>query len=434
MIYYPGFHMRSFAMTPSILFIMIAVAAGIVAALLFSYFWRTKSARIAAELMGRSQEDKARELEAILERVKGSFAILSQEALGRSVNEFLKLAAQTLQTHVKDGEKELEGKKKLIDQNLKSMTEEMERVRALLKEFEKERSQQYGALVNQLRTTGELTAKLEHTTGELTTALSSSQQRGQWGERMAEDVLRLAGFIEGIQYRKQKQIEGAMGRPDFTFYLPQKMIVNMDVKFPLDNYLHYVSAKTDAEKERSTTQFIRDVQNRVKELTGREYIDPTGGTLDYVLMFIPNEQVYAFIHEHAPELIDGAMKKKVVICSPITLYAILAVIRQAVENFNLEQKTAHILSLLGSFLAQWGKFTEGMDKMGKRILEAEKEYEALMSTRRNALERPLRKIDELRQQKGIEIASLPPGEGGDLAPGDVETPPEETGQPDAHVE
>jgi len=100
------------------------------------------------------------------------------------------------------------------------------------------------------------------------------------------------------------------------------------------------------------------------------------------------------------------------------------VIRQSVENFNLEQKTAQILSLLGSFLAQWNKFTEGMEKMGKRILEAEKEYEALMSTRRNALERPLREIEELRQQKGIAIASLP-------VPGEEETPPEETGQPDA---
>ena len=405
-----------------ILFLLIAVITGVVAALLFSHLWRAKSARIAAEFAGRSQEDKAREVDAIVERVKGSFAILSQEALGRSVNEFLKLASQTLQTHVKDGEKDLDGKKKLIDQNLKSMTDEMERVRALLKEFEKERSQQYGALVNQLKTTGELTSKLEHTTGELTTALASSRQRGQWGERMAEDVLRMAGFIEGIQYRKQKQIEGAAGRPDFTFYLPQQKIVNMDVKFPLDNYMHCVAAKTDAERERSATQFIRDVQNRVKELTSREYIDPAGGTLDYVLMFIPNEQVYAFIHEKSPELVDKAMEKRVVLCSPITLYAILAVIRQAMENFNLEQKTAHILSLLGSFLAQWNKFTEGMEKMGKRILEAEKEYEALMSTRRNALERPLRKIEELRQQKGIEIASLPEEERGDLLSGEVEEP------------
>ena len=45
--------------------------------------------------------------------------------------------------------------------------------------------------------------------------------RGQWGERMAEDVLRLAGFVENVNYVKQTQVEGGTGRPDFTFPLPE---------------------------------------------------------------------------------------------------------------------------------------------------------------------------------------------------------------------
>ena len=54
---------------------------------------------------------------------------------------------------------------------------------------------------------------------------------------MAEDVLCLAGFVEGVQYRKQKAVEQGSGIPDFTFLLPQNSILYMDVKFPLDNYL-----------------------------------------------------------------------------------------------------------------------------------------------------------------------------------------------------
>ena len=34
---------------------------------------------------------------------------------------------------------------------------------------------------------------------------------GQWGERMAEDVLRLAGFVENVNYVKQTQLDGALG-------------------------------------------------------------------------------------------------------------------------------------------------------------------------------------------------------------------------------
>ncbi|MCX6356309.1 MAG: DNA recombination protein RmuC, partial [Candidatus Aureabacteria bacterium] len=233
-----------------------------------------------------------------------------------------------------------------------------------------------------------------------------SRQRGQCGERMAKDILGLAGFIEGKQYVTQTQAEGELQRPDFTFSLPQGRVLNMDVKFPFDNYLQCVNARTDAERERHKAQFMKDVQNRIKEV--KAYINPAAGTLDYALMFIPNEQVYAFVQEEKPDIIDSALREKVILCSPFTLYAILAVIRQAMDNFNLEQKTAQILSLLGTFAAQWGRYVEGMDKLGKKIEEAGKEFDLLLSTRRNMLERPLRKIEELRQEKGIQIAELPP--------------------------
>ena len=92
-------------------------------------------------------------------------------------------------------------------------------------------------------------------------------------------------------------------------------------------------------------EFIRDAKQRVKEILTRGYIDPEHGTLDYVLLFIPNEQVYGFIHEHAPDFLDDALRQKVVLCSPYTLFAILGVIRQTLENFNLSQKTNEILQL-----------------------------------------------------------------------------------------
>jgi len=123
--------------------------------------------------------------------------------------------------------------------------------------------------------------------------------------------------------------------------------------------------------------------------------------VDYVIVFIPNEQVYAFINEHDSSLLDQALKDKVILCSPITLYAILAVIRQAVDNFNLEKTAAQIMSLLGTFNKQWNSFINSFDKMGKKIEEAQREYNHLTSTRRNQLERPLRQIADLRQQRGI---------------------------------
>ena len=85
---------------------------------------------------------------------------------------------------------------------------------------------------------------------------SAATARGQWGERMAEDVLQLAGFLEGINYHKQREID--TGIPDFTFLLPDGLSLHMDVKFPLDNDLRYLDAeRTDSAAVRY--DFLRDV-------------------------------------------------------------------------------------------------------------------------------------------------------------------------------
>jgi DNA recombination protein RmuC len=147
------------------------------------------------------------------------------------------------------------------------------------------------------------------------------------------------------------------------------------------------------------------VKSRIKEVTTREYISPEQNTVDSVLLFIPNEQIYAFIHEQDSSIFEDGIKNRVVFCSPITLFAILAVIRKAVDNFALEQTSNEILSLLGAFKKQWNEFVNKLEVVGKRISDAQKEYEALTVTRRRQLERPLEKIDQLRTQRGLPIAS-----------------------------
>ena len=241
---------------------------------------------------------------------------------------------------------------------------------------------------------------LTQTTNTLREALASSKARGQWGERMAEDVLQLAGFIENINYLKQKAIEGG-SRPDFTFLLPQELRLNMDVKFPLDNYVRFLEAQSEADKTKFRNDFLRDVKSKIKEVATRDYINPEQNTVDCVLLFIPNEQVYAFIHEQDHSIFDDGIKNHVIFCSPITLFAVLAVIRQAVENFALEKTSNEILSLFGSFKKQWNEFIKKLEMLGKRIEDVQKEYETLHTRRRRQLEKPLDRIDALRTQRGL---------------------------------
>jgi DNA recombination protein RmuC len=384
---------------------LIAVLAGLILGLAVAFIlklFQTKAAKkIAAELLLESDTRRKETIDAVMSDLKASFGSLSLDALTKSTEEFLKLAKSKLDSEREINIRELSSKKGLIDEQLKRMTTQLESVSRLVKDLEKDRVEKFGELTSQLKATGVQTAALMQTTNTLREALASTKIRGQWGERMAEDVLRMAGFIENVNYLKQKSVEGIGTRPDFTFILPREFKLNMDVKFPLDNYMKFLEAESDLERSAFRNDFLKDVKARIKEVTTRDYINPEQNTLDYVLLFIPNEQIYAFIHEQDSGILDNGIKSKVVLCSPITLFAVLAVIRQAVENFALEQTSNEILSLLGSFNKQWNSFLKKLKVLGKRIGDAQKEYEALMTTRRRQLEKPLNRIQELRTQRHL---------------------------------
>lgn len=156
--------------------------------------------------------------------------------------------------------------------------------------------------------------------------------------------------------------------------------------------------------EMSKASFTAYIRDRIRELTDREYIDPGQSTVDYVLFFIPNEGVFGFIREEDPEIFDSALTSKVVCCSPLTLFAVLSVVRQAVDNFALEQTANEILSLMGQFYRQWDQFGESVKTVERRLTLTQKAFEEMAGRRTRALSRPLQKIDELRQRSGILIA------------------------------
>ncbi|MEA3369253.1 MAG: DNA recombination protein RmuC [Candidatus Ratteibacteria bacterium] len=388
--------------------ISVALFTGFCLGLLVAFALRLIQAKTAKELadeLFRESEDQRKvTIDTMIENLKTSFGNLSLEALSKSTEEFLKLAKARLESEREVGIRELSAKKSLIDQELKNMSSELENVSKLMGELEKDRAEKFGELTNQLKAAGEQTIALAQTTNKLREALANTKLRGQWGERMAEDVLRLAGFIENVNYLKEKTIEGAGTRPDFTFLLPRGRKVNMDVKFPSDNYVKFLETDLKIEKEKFRKDFLRDVKARIKEVTTREYINPEQNTVDYVLLFIPNEQIYAFIHEQDSSIFDDGIKNKVVFCSPITLFAVLAVIRQAVDNFTLEQTSNEILSLLGAFKKQWGMFLQKLKLLGKRIEDTQTEYSELTNLRQRQLEKPLNKIEYLRTEHGLPVA------------------------------
>ena len=331
----------------------------------------------------RKFEEEKKRLEEIRATMENSFKAMAGEIANRNSETFLKQANEQFRSLKESSEKDLEEKKKLIDKSLIGMNEKLDNIH-----------KQSTELKSSIDTSQKTTETLSENTARLREILSSSQKRGQWGERMVVDILQFVGLMENVNYTKQSQVESGQ-RPDFTFILPQEKKLNMDVKFPLVHYENYLVAESEEAQAQEKTAFLRDVKNHIKSVCGREYINAAEGTLDYVMLFIPNESIYGFINREDAELVDYALRNHVLLCSPLTLYAVLSMIHQAARNFTMNERASEVMLLVGQFLSQWKKYVEQMDKLGNRIEGLTKDFQTLTTTRTRALERPLDKIENI---------------------------------------
>jgi DNA recombination protein RmuC len=298
----------------------------------------------------------------------------------------------------------MQGVKTDVNTRLNELNTELQRLRD-------SSSTQYGHMDKAI-------AGLTQRTENLNEVLSSSQKRGQWGERLAEDILRSAGFVEGQNYSKQATIDGG-GRPDYRFEMPPDRVLFMDVKFPLDQYMAYLNQTDEALRAQSKAQFLNALNGHVNALAKREYMDKSKeNTIDYVLMFVPNESISSFIHEADPNMIDNALNKKVVFCTPLTLYAFLVVIRQAADSFHTERTAADIMQRINLFQKEWGNYTAAVEAVETKFKALVDSIESINvdGTRFKKLNVQVREIEKIRKKQGI--SELTAGEVLELESGD----------------
>lgn len=326
------------------------------------------------------------------------FAQKIQEQMKLNQEQFLLLAQQQFKTEQTKAAGELETRKQAVETWVEQLQKELAEYRKLIQNFEQDRAVKYGNLENELKNASSATLRLQETTSHLTNVLGNVKLRGQWGERMAEDIIRYAGLIDGVNYQKQKKLESASTKPDYTFFLPNGHKVNMDAKFPLDNYMRMINAPEGLEKETALKDFLRNVKERIKEIQNREYINTADNTLDFVLLFIPNEQVFGLIQEKMPELMETALTQKVVVCSPFTLYAMLSVIRQAHENFRYEKDLQKIIGLMDQFLVVYERFKGRFDdEFGKQVEKLSQLYSDIKMKNFVQLDTKIRQIEEYKK-------------------------------------
>ena len=340
---------------------------------------------------------------------QAQFSQLSRDVLRVMGEEFLGLAKRELALERERATGDFDKRRQAVDHAIKGLEDKLHRYEKLMKDFESDRERQFGRLEGELQRVVQQTDQLHRTTANLVAVLGNSRIRGQWGQKMADDILRFCGLQEGLNYRREKEL--LAGRPDYTFLLPDDHQLFMDVKFPLENYLKFIEAqKSEDDQRRYREAFTKDVREHLKEMERRDYLAQSDRTVDYLLIFIPNEQVYGLVNEWMPTLIDDCLQKKVILCGPWTLYAVVRIISQAWQNYQLSMAIRDIVKAINGFMQDYSKFKERFGELGDLIQKTAEKYQDITSKSYQRLDVKIRRIEEYRKGQQIPEA-LPDPEG-----------------------
>ncbi len=304
-------------------------------------------------------------------------------------NEYLvRTAKESLSSETKQNRVDLENKREEISRMVKGLEE-------YVKVTEKERIDSFATLKSSVEESRKITEQLSVSTESLRKVLSNNQLRGQFGEQVADDLLKMAGFVRGEDYEFNKEQAGSDTRPDFAIFLPDRTRINVDSKFPYANLQRMSEMEDKESKEKYMKLFEKDVKEKIKQVTSRDYINPEDKTVDFVILFIPNEMIFSYIYDKMPELAQEAMVSKVVLAGPFSFTAMLRMIKQSYENFRVQKNIYNIIGHVKSFEKEFDNFSGEFYKIGERIGSLQKQYDTVSTTRFNQL---VRRVDKVKQE------------------------------------
>jgi len=220
--------------------------------------------------------------------------------------------------------------------------------------------------------------EIQQTSATLKALFEQKGARAVFAEFQLEELLKDAFPSNKFGIR---QSLGEIGTPDAHIKTDEGMIC-IDAKFPLENYRRVVEATTDGERRRAATDFRHDMEGHIDKVSG--YVRQDRGTAPVAYAFIPSEAVYQYLAQAEPDILRQAVTRNVIITSPSTLLASLALIRIAMRAREISERASQIdENLRGlqqhfeSFQKTWATLRTHIQRAYGKSQEVETRYSSL---------------------------------------------------------
>jgi DNA recombination protein RmuC len=344
-------------------------------------------------------------LEALLETreegVEDHFKVLASDALRNNAEQFILTAKQALATERVEGEKILLEREKAVEGLVKPLSEKLEKLEALNQKLSLDRRGDYEGLKRQMDKLGEKTDMLGRQAGGLATALSrSSNVRGDWGEIQIENIFEMANMTEHIDYVKQKGIEGG-SRPDFVVNLPGEATIPIDAKSVGKHYLEAIDSDDPKIQSELLAKHAQSMKDRVKELDSKAYQQNVPGYATHVIMFVPSEALVAAAFHADPNLFEFALRRKVLVASPIILLAILQTVRVQWQQVEIARDAEEITNVAKEFYKRLITWSSHFSSVGKRLDKAVEDYNRAVGSWASSVQPQAKRLQELNIEEAL---------------------------------
>ncbi len=324
-------------------------------------------ARLEAEQ--RTAEEKYSALLAARNQLNESFGYLAAEALKHNTTEFLKLAQENLQRFQNQAASELDERRKSFETLVRPIREALDKTEQQIRQMEKERREAFGSLTRHLETLTSSEHELRQETQRLVNALRRPEVRGQWGEMTLKRLAELAGMVEHCDFDTQTTVNGDEGRlrPDMVVRLPDRREIVVDAKTPLDAYLAAMEARDDEERRRQLARHARKVRDRIRELADKGYWRQFDHSPEFVVLFVPGDQFLSAALEQAPDLLEEALSRRVILATPTSFVALLRAVAFGWRQEVLAQNAEKVRQLGEELYGRVTVFAEHLAQLGRSL-------------------------------------------------------------------
>ena len=245
------------------------------------------------------------------------------------------------------------------------LKEELTKLDKHVRELEGKREGAYSKLGTQLTLLQTLQDSLKQQTTTLAEALRAPTVRGRWGEVQLRRLVELAGMEDHVDFVEQES--GEVGRPDMTVRLPQGGILPIDSKVSLGDFLKAMETEDDQLRKQALLRHAQALRSRVRELSQKAYWDQFPKTPEVVVMFVPVEASLGAAFQHDSELFEYAIDNKVLVSSPVVLFALLKAVAFGWQQQQIAENAKQIADQGKTLYDRVLKFVEYLSGMGKSL-------------------------------------------------------------------